>query len=115
MTKLIYAHWRWLSAGMLLLISLLSLLPLDQLPPAPGSDKTHHLLAYGLLALPIAVRAPKHWLYLLGACFLWSGALELIQPLVNRYGELLDLAANGAGLMIGAWVGRMGAKWGGVE
>jgi len=36
---------------------------------------------------------------------LWSGAIELIQPYVNRYGEWLDLAANVAGVAIGAMVG----------
>ena len=29
------------------------------------------------------------------------GAIELIQPYVNRYGEWLDLGANGLGLVVG--------------
>ncbi len=38
--------------------------------------------------------------------FCWSGAIELIQPYVNRYGEWLDLAANTGGLISGFIVAR---------
>ncbi|EEY99166.1 hypothetical protein VOA_001515 [Vibrio sp. RC586] len=31
----------------------------------------------------------------------YSGFIELVQPYVNRYGEWLDLGANGAGLVVG--------------
>ncbi|WP_210394691.1 hypothetical protein [Motiliproteus sediminis] len=94
-------HWMLLSAGLLTAISLLSLWPLTQLPEVPGSDKTHHLVAYAALMLPAAYARPRGWLWL-GLFFLgWSGAIELLQPLVNRYGEWLDLAANAAGLVTG--------------
>lgn len=73
----------------------------------PGSDKTHHLIAYGALMFPTALRKPKYWL-LMGVFFaFWGGAIELIQPYVNRYGEWLDVAANitglGCGLLV-AWI-----------
>ena len=32
---------------------------------------------------------------------LYSGLIELIQPLVNRYGEWMDFLANVCGLLIG--------------
>lgn len=82
-------------------ITLLSLTPLQQLPDVPGSDKTHHLIAYALLMFPTALRRPSNWL---GIAFLfatWSGAIELLQPYVNRYGEWADMAANCIGIMIG--------------
>ena len=97
----------WLDVTLLglALITLLSLIPLPQLPEVPGSDKTHHVLAYALLMLPaFLVQARKR--YLLLVLFLaWSGVIELVQPLVNRYGEWPDLAANFAGLICGAIVG----------
>ncbi|WP_258554539.1 hypothetical protein [Photobacterium damselae] len=37
----------------------------------------------------------------------WSGAIELIQPYVNRYGEWLDLAANTGGLITGFIVAQI--------
>jgi len=74
---------------------------LDQLPSVPGTDKTHHLIAYAVLMFPIGLRKPKRWL-LFGFLFIaYSGAIELLQPYVNRYGEWLDMAANTAGIVLG--------------
>ena len=38
---------------------------------------------------------------------LWDGAIELIQPFVNRYAEWLDLLANLAGVMVGLMAGSL--------
>ena len=82
-------------------ITLLSLYPLGSLPSVPGSDKTHHFIAYAALMFPTALRKPKYWLFI-GLFFVcWSGIIELLQPYVNRYGEWLDLAANTIGLVCG--------------
>ncbi len=98
---LIKRYWISITLFILTVITFLSLYPLDKLPPAPGSDKTHHFVAYALLMFPTALRKPKY-LPAIGLFFVcWSGAIELIQPFVNRYGELKDLAANIAGLVIG--------------
>jgi len=72
----------------------------------PGSDKTHHILAYAVLMFPIALRRPRNWLWA-GLLFLvWSGCIELIQPHVNRYGEWADLLANLTGLLLGALIAK---------
>ena len=48
-----------------------------------------------------ALSKPKHW-KLIGLFFItYSGAIELIQPYINRYGEWLDMAANSFGVMCG--------------
>lgn len=85
-------------------ITVLSLYPVELLPPVPGSDKTHHFIAYGLLIFPVALRQPKTIIIIALGFITWSGAIELIQPYVNRYGEWLDLLANIAGLTIGLLV-----------
>ena len=91
----------WLSLSLLILtvITLLSLSPREELPSVPGGDKTHHLIAYFLLMLPTALRKPTYWpaigLFFIG----WSGAIELLQPYVNRHGEFQDWAANITGLV----------------
>ena len=79
----------------------LSLSPLDRLPDAPGGDKLHHFVAYGALAFPLAfIKARFLKTYLL--CFIaLGGAIEWIQPYVNRYGEWADFGANFAGVIIG--------------
>jgi VanZ family protein len=99
--NIIKAHWVASTAAILVTITLLSLLPLAQLPPAPGTDKIHHLIAYALLMLPTALRKPDRWV-LLGLLFVaYSGAIELLQPYVNRYGEWMDMLANTVGIACG--------------
>lgn len=99
----------WLPVTLLILvtITLLSLLPLPQLPAVPGSDKTHHLVAYSALMFPAFFIKYEKRRWLLLGFLIWSGLIELIQPLANRHGELLDLLANGAGLAIGALLGNI--------
>jgi VanZ family protein len=106
-TRATKAYWFVLSLGALFVITFFSLTPLPALPPVPGSDKTHHFLAYAVLMFPVALAKPKHWLAIALLFALWSGAIELIQPYVNRYGEWLDFAANTAGLTMGMLAARL--------
>jgi VanZ family protein len=94
----------------LALITLLSLTPLPHLPTAPGSDKVHHLLSYGVLFFPVALAKPKQWRLIGLFFFIWSGVIELVQPYVNRYGELLDMLANGVGLLCGFFIAQLANK-----
>ena len=96
-----------ISIMMLAIVSVASLIPLPNLPEVPGTDKTHHIIAYALIVLPVCIVKPKHWWAFLLIVFLWSGAIELIQPFVNRYAEWLDLLANLAGVMIGLIAGSL--------
>ena len=94
-------NWIPFSLFFLAVITALSLWPLKNLPPVPGSDKIHHMIAYAILMLPTALRKPRHWKFI-GVFFIaYSGGIELVQPYVNRYGQWLDLAANIAGLACG--------------
>ena len=101
LTQFINRYWIQLSLVMLLAITALSLHPLDNLPEAPGSDKSHHLIAYAALAYPASLRKPKQWQAIITIFALYSGLIELIQPHVNRYGEWMDFLANISGLIIG--------------
>ena len=100
-------YWLPASLMMLAVVSIFSLIPLPVLPEVPGSDKTHHLVAYALAVLPIALHKPRYWLLCVFVIAAWSGAIELIQPFVNRYGEWLDLLANIAGLILGMSLGLL--------
>ena len=105
------AQANWLSGAIALAIIGLSLSPLAQLPDVPGSDKTHHLIAYAVLAIPTAIAIPQRiWtMALLYTCL--GGVIELIQPYVNRYGEWLDFIANTAGVLIGSVFGLLVDKY----
>jgi VanZ family protein len=99
--------WWQLTLFFLALITILSLTPISELPAAPGSDKGHHIIAYFTLALPAALHGGPKWFLLMPLFLFWSGAIELIQPLVNRHAEWLDLAANFSGLSLGSIVGYL--------
>lgn len=91
---------------LMVIITALSLWPVANLPAVPGSDKTHHFIAYGALMFPSALcfLSTKQFKKVMNVAMFfvaYSGAIELIQPYVNRYGEWLDLAANSAGLVCG--------------
>lgn len=101
MFNTISRYWRLISLSILVMITVGSLTPLPHLPEFPSSDKTHHFIAYGALMFPVALRRPRRW-FLIALLFVaWSGGIELVQPLINRYGEWLDLLANVSGLLIG--------------
>ena len=97
----------WCTLQLMILIASLSLFPLSELPPVPGNDKTHHLIAYAVLAFPLSVARPRSWLWGLFGFFIFSGTIELVQPYVNRYGEWADMFANGLGLLIGAMMAHL--------
>ena len=103
-------YWYWITGLILAAITILSLTPLPQLPEFPGSDKTHHVIAYAALMVPAFLANKAIRFYLLFAFCLWGGAIELIQPQINRYGEWLDFFANGLGLLIGAGLGMLLAR-----
>ncbi len=108
-TLLTYIKSNWIAFSLftLAVITALSLWPLEYLPSAPGSDKTHHLIAYAALMLPTALRKHKHWKSI-GLFFIaYSGMIELLQPYVNRYGEWMDLAANTTGILFGLLIAEL--------
>ena len=103
--KLIQQHWKLETIFLLLVIAFLSLYPLPKLPELPGTDKTHHLVAYFFLALPTGLKKPNKWVLFIFLFIIFGGIIEIIQPYVNRYGEWLDFFANTIGIICGFFVG----------
>ncbi|MCI2282686.1 VanZ family protein [Colwellia sp. MSW7] len=99
----IQKYWLHITCLLLVSIATLSLWPAAYLPAVPGTDKTHHFIAYGALIFPTALKQPKNTFLIIVGFAAFSGAIELIQPYVNRYGEWLDMLANTLGLLCG-WV-----------
>jgi len=99
------AHANGLSAIVALMITILSLTPLPELPDVPGNDKTHHIIAYAVLAFPTALALPRRVLLMALVYVALGGLIETFQPYVNRYGEWLDFIANVLGVMLGSLVG----------
>jgi hypothetical protein len=87
------------------LVVVLSLLPAPDLPQAPGGDKLHHFLAYGLLAA-WAVQLYTRWPSLLGAglgLVLLGIGLEHAQGVLTdtRMADGRDALANTLGVIAG--------------
>jgi len=89
-----------ISALIAVLIGALSLSPLQTLPEVPGTDKLHHLVAYLALALPTSLARVRSIRVLAPLYVMYGGVIELIQPYVNRYGEILDFGMNTLGVVI---------------
>jgi VanZ family protein len=86
-------------------IGIVTLTPSSQMPSAPGGDKLHHFLAFGLLALPMSFARPRAiWLIVLVAAS-YGALIEVIQPHIGRYGDLADAMANLTGAMMGSLIG----------
>lgn len=97
----LYARWQiplfligWIG------ISLATLLPAEQLPSAPGSDKLHHVIGFAAWTLMVAAGNFRTFCYLSAFIWFWGGAIELIQPYVNRYGEWADFVGDSVGVLI---------------
>ena len=101
----IQLHWKLVTILLLLVITFLSLYPLPKLPELAGTDKTHHLVAYFLLAFPSGLKKPNKWVLFIFLFIIFGGVIEIIQPHVNRYGEWLDFFANTIGVISGFFIG----------
>jgi VanZ family protein len=66
-------------------------------------DKLDHFVAYfGLAAMATTITGLRpRLIWLIGGIILFSGMLELVQAVMGRDAELLDLAANSAGALSG--------------
>ncbi len=91
-------------------ISAASLSPSGSVGDPGKADKTIHVLAYAAAILPVALSRSKR-IFLTGlGVIAWSGAIELLQPLVGRGATVADLLANTVGVVLGLCVGYL-ARW----
>lgn len=93
--------------ALLLTITWLSLVPVDQLPPSFSFwDKAQHALGFAALGLAGLLAYPQRPRTVLAALLLYGGAIELAQAATGwRFGEWSDWLADGIGLLLGslAW------------
>ena len=82
-------------------IGMATLTPVEELPAVSGSDKLYHLISFAILTLPIAVIRPKALRVILILSVGYGGAIEVLQPLVDRNCELADFLADVCGVALG--------------
>lgn len=97
----------WLTVGLELCISALTLIPLSAPSAVPGTDKAHHVLAFAILTMPCAALYPKGLFRVVFAAAVYGGLIEVIQPYVGRHGETADVLADLLGVGIGAAFGLL--------
>ena len=88
-------------------IGLATLTPVEKLPTVSGSDKVYHLISFAILTLPIAIIRPRAIWIILSLSIAFGGAIELLQPLVNRNCEMADLFADAYGAVLGILGGKL--------
>ena len=85
----------------ILIICVGTLIPLPQAVDVPGTDKWHHFLAFAALTYPLTVVSRRYWLSIIVFGLLFGALIEIIQPYVNRYGDVADFTADAVGVLIG--------------
>jgi len=100
-----YENWKIYTFLIFVIITFLSLYPLKQQPSIPGTDKIHHLIAYSALTICIGLRKPSNYILLILFFSFYSGLIEIIQPYINRFGEIEDFLFNNLGILIGLTLG----------
>ena len=82
-------------------IGMATLTPVEELPAVSGSDKLYHLISFAILTLPIVVIRPKAVWVIFILSVVYGGAIEVLQPLVDRNCELADFLADASGALLG--------------
>lgn len=93
-------------------VTLMSLVPDGYLPPQVFSlwDKAQHALGFVVLTLLALIAYPQRAWQLPPMLLVFGGAIELAQVATGwRYGEWLDLLADGVGILVGSgiWYARI--------
>ena len=100
-----YEYWKIYTYLIFIIITFLSLYPLQEQPSIPGTDKIYHLIAYSALTIGVGLRRPSNYILLITFFSFYSGLIEIIQPYVNRIGEIQDFLFNNLGIFIGLTLG----------
>ena len=85
-------------------IAFVTLLPSSQLQSMHGNDKFFHFFAFALMAPPLLFITRTKVLKVAAVAILYGGAIELIQPIVGRNAEVMDLVADIVGVIFAVMV-----------
>ncbi|MFK5997176.1 MAG: VanZ family protein [Rhodobacterales bacterium] len=94
-----------LTAILAMLIAYLTLTPVSAPDLFSGVDKIYHIIAFAALLIPSAYLYRPVLYYTLPCAILFGGMIEIIQPYVNRTGDMADFAADIIGTILGVAIG----------
>ena len=87
-----------------------TLTPLPDKIYTPGSDKWHHFIAFAGLAYPLAAASRLYWIPALIFALSLGALIEIVQPYVNRFGDIKDFQADALGVLFGILLGMLGYR-----
>ena len=76
-----------------------------KMPGPETNDKFMHYISFAVLMLPAAIFVPRKLIWLAPLALAYGLAIELVQPLVGREREALDLVADAIGIACGCLAG----------
>ena len=79
----------------------LMLVSVPQLPSASSHDKLYHGVAFMALTFPICCFRPSGSVIILSLAALFGAMIEILQPLVGRHGDIMDVWADVLGICLG--------------
>ena len=82
-----------------------TLTPLPKSLDVPGSDKWHHFVAFSFLVYPLTVANKKCWIPIILFGLFFGALIELVQPNLDRFGDIQDFQADAIGVLIGFALG----------
>lgn len=100
-----------LTIALAAVIGVLTLMPLETPDLVPGSDKTHHILAFAALAFPSAYLFPKLVRWVAPLALAYGAVIEVLQPYVGRFRDVSDFWADAIGVLIGLLLGLAANSW----
>ncbi|MDB9697951.1 VanZ family protein [Planktomarina temperata] len=97
-----------LTLAVTLTLTVAMLWPMKAPPHAPeDSDKLVHLVAFAVLAFPLARTGRFGLLPVFVGASAFGGAIELIQPSFNRSADINDWIADVVGVVLGIGLGLL--------
>jgi VanZ family protein len=96
----IYNNWLVVTSVLSVVIIFFSLFSVTTPSMTQSTDKYLHTTAYLFLTFSASLRKPTNYILIFIYFVLFGIVIELIQPLFNRYFELLDILANSLGVFL---------------
>ena len=96
----------WVASALVMaMITVASLSPSGGAGDPGSADKSIHILAYAVAALPFSVAPNSRIISLATGIVGWGVAIEMLQSVAGRNGDLEDVAANAIGVLAGVLMG----------
>ena len=71
----------------------------------PDSDKWHHFVEFAVLTTRLICVKAAYWTIIVPFALIFGAVIEVIQPYLNRSGDIYDFYANATGVLIGIIIG----------